>query len=198
MERLISIARAGNKPGPHSVIVSMMLAKSRWFGVCIVSVALLIAGCSRGGPASSAAKRGPCPNPYPAVSRQFSLKTVNEGVQGLGARLVPFPAEEVRVCSYDSRGGSLKGTAVLKQAAATHFEASTNRLRTRTNQPTRPFTCHQFDTSLLTFTTTTKGMAVAVAECGGGVASNGTLTVDSTRTWLDQLAALTMNQPKSG
>jgi len=176
----------------------MMLSKSRWFGACVVSVALLISGCSRGGPANVAATRGSCPNPYPAVSRQFSLKTVNAGVHDLGVRLVPFPAQEVRVCSYLSGGGALTGTAVLKQAVAARFEASANRLQTKTSQPTRPFTCHQFDTYLLTFTTATEGLAVAVADCGGGLASNGTLTVDSTRTWLDQVAAYTAKQPKSG
>jgi hypothetical protein len=175
----------------------MMLAKSRWFGACVVSVALLVAGCSHAGPVDVAAKRGPCPNPYPTVSRRFSLKAVNEGVHGLGASLVPFPAQQVRVCSYDSGGRTLTGTAVLKQAVAAQFEASTNRLQTGTTQPAG-LTCHQFDTSLLTFTTATEGMAVAVADCGSGVASNGTLTLASTRAWLNELTAYTARQSKRG
>ena len=177
----------------------MMLVQRRRFAACVVSVALLVAGCSSflGSSVDVAAKRGPCPTAYPAASRRFSLRTVNAGVHGLDQSLVPFPAEQVRVCNYDASGRTLTGSAVLKQAVAARFEASANRLRTRTTQPTG-FTCHQFDTSLLTFTTASEGMAVAVAECGSGVASNGTLTVASTRTWLNELTAYTAKQSKSG
>jgi hypothetical protein len=175
------------KSGP-SVILVMMVARSRWFAACVVTLMLLVGGCSRpsGSSADDAAKRGPCPTTYPAASRHFSLKAENAGVRGLGTSLVPFPAQQVRVCRYDSGTRKLTGAAELNDADAARLEASANRLRTRTTVPTH-FACHQFDTALLTFTTPTEGMAVAVAECGSGVASNGTLTVTSTRAWLDAL-----------
>ena len=83
------------------------------------------------------------------------------------------------------------GTAVLKQAVAARFEASTNRLETKTTVPTGPVTCPASDMFLLAFTTANEGVAVAVAGCGGGIASNGTLTVASTRAWLGELSAYT-------
>ena len=59
-------------------------------------------------------------------------------------------------------------------------------------------TCRAFGKSLLTFTTATQGVAVAVADCGNGVVSNGTLTVASTRPWLDELAAEAAKGAKRG
>jgi hypothetical protein len=108
-------------------------------------------------------------------------------VHGLGAKLVPFPAQQVRVCSYNW-GGTLIATAVLRQQVAAQFEASTNRLQTKARPPTRRVLCHEVAHSLLTFTTTTQRVDVAVEDCDNGQASNGTLTVDPTRAWLDELA----------
>lgn len=164
------------------------------FGACVVSVALLVAGCSNGGPANIA-NRGRCPSTYPAFSRRFSLKVVNQDIHGLGGRLVPFAAQEVRVCRYDPRGGTLSGTAVLNKVVTARLEASTNRLETSASQPTGPLTCHAFETFLLTFTTATDAMDVAVAGCGRGEASNGTLTVEATQAWLDELTAYTAKRP---
>jgi hypothetical protein len=180
-----------NRDRFHSVVLSVKLGRRRGIGACVVTLALLlVAGCS-GGSTADVANRGPCPKTYPALSRRFSLKAVNEGIDGLEAKLVPISVPQVRVCRYDSRGGALSGTAVLKQAAAARFEASTNRLETRTSPPTARLTCPEFDTFLLAFTTATEGVAVAVAGCGSGIASNGTLTVVSTRTWLNELTAIT-------
>jgi hypothetical protein len=131
---------------------------------------------------------GPCPDANPAVIGQhFSLSALNSGVLGLDTKLVPFDALRVRVCSYGWRGGGeLSGSAVLKSGVAAQFVTSTNRLQTRAHPPRR-LVCHELDTSLLTFTTATKRMDVAVEDCGSGQASNGSLTVNLTQTWRNEL-----------
>ena len=78
----------------------------------------------------------------------------------------------------------------MNKVVTARFEAATNRLETPASPPTGPLACHTFETFLLTFTTATDAMDVAVANCGRGVVSNGTLTVESTSAWLDELTTL--------
>ena len=108
----------------------MMFAKGSAFGACVVSAALLVAGCSsegakqsapttastttttslvRGtGIADGAGPVGPPGNshvvaelgPCPKHDPKLDLVKANAGVLGLHKRLVPVPATSVRVCAY--------------------------------------------------------------------------------------------------
>ena len=152
-------------------------------------------GLTSGGgarPRDVAASLGPCPQANPAiVGQHFSLSAVNAAVVGLDTKLVPITAQRVRVCSYNWGGGTLNRTGELQLSAAAQFEASTNRLKTPAQPPRRGVTCHEFDTSFLTFATAMQRMDVAASDCGRGQASNGPLRVELTRTWLNQVERYT-------
>jgi hypothetical protein len=74
---------------------------------------------------------GPCP----VHDVTTNLGALNRGVAGLGKRLVPIDAVNVRICEYDSHWidgshvvpGNLVESALLKPRAARRFEAETNR-----------------------------------------------------------------------
>lgn len=121
-------------------MLGVMLAKSRLFGACVVSVALLVAGCSSGGgnhatptttiattstatttttvsPSHVVAKLGPCPATLPAESL-IKLPSV---VQSLRQTLVPIAASNVRVCGYGGSANRLVGSSARRLSDAGSF-----------------------------------------------------------------------------
>ena len=96
-------------------------------------MALLVAGCSRGGgnhsaptttnaaPSRVVAVLGGCPQSNPVDS----LTTINRRVAGLGSKLIPIAASGVLICEYRN---TLVGSDVLSDLTASKLEVVANRL----------------------------------------------------------------------
>jgi hypothetical protein len=118
--------------------------------------------------------------------RQF-LNKLNAGVAGIGTKLVPIQAVNVRVCRYDGHG-QLVGAGKFPPAAVAAFLAETNRLpkQAPTNCSGGNFSRYFF----LTFSDGTK-KTVSLGEhdgCGAG-AGNGSLVVSENAKWANEVIA---------
>jgi len=119
---------------------------------------------------------------------------VNAGITGLGTKLMPIAASEVRLCEYVDNGvkrppSRLVGMDLLEPPTAQRFENETNAVRARPALPSCPpsITGYTFDSFVLTFANDSQ-RAVMVADLGcGGDASNGVFAAALTSKWLNEL-----------
>jgi hypothetical protein len=169
-------------------------------------MALLVASCSSGGgnhasptttiatpsstaattttvsPAHLATNLGPCPKDDP-VSLPGRL---NVGIKGLGQKLVPIVALNVRVCRYDPRAPS----TVLKPPDAMRLEAEANRLLIV--KDAIRYNCAPTNPPYFFVTFANDRQQVDVWEDGGcGFITNGVLTVSTTTKWRNELQRYT-------
>jgi hypothetical protein len=93
----------------------------------VVSLAILVVGCSSGGGKQSTPTTsrqltlGPCPKTAPLTD----VTKLNAGVKGLGRVLVPITALRVRLCQYGNNG-RLDAERTLVSSEAVGFEADAN------------------------------------------------------------------------
>ena len=133
---------------------------------------------------------GPCPAIFPRAQ----LSTLNAGVAGVDAKLVPFDATSVRVCTYSLK--SLTGSGTLTGSAATTFETDTNAL----TKAAGPITCAKQNITrlfYLSFQGATQRVHLGESDaCGGGV-SNGTFVAKEAAPWTTEVLHAAAKKPST-
>jgi hypothetical protein len=186
-----------------------MRATRRALGAFLAVAILLATGCSgSGGDRSSATttttsslSSGPYNTEPAPVVADFapcrtrldpSVRDQNEGIHGLGRRLVPIDATRLRVCRYDGQSERLTGTGLLGSPPARQVAIETNALA-----PTLRYTGPGRDTCLasgpvytLTFTDDETQVNVIVVGCLAAL--NGDRLGRPTTRWFNELQHYTI------
>ena len=178
-----------------------MSAKGRVFGACVVSAALLVAGCSSGGGKQSTpttvrrtatstlagptgfesgGPNGPatsCPSERPGES------VPRPPVQGLKQTLVPIAASSVRICEYKVPKQLERSGRVVAPATVKPLEDTANRLPRSTDaacdQPVRA------PSYVATFANEDAQVNLVMDPCG--FVTNGVRGAQSNTKWLNEL-----------
>jgi hypothetical protein len=194
----------------------------------VMAVALVVAGCSGGGgkhasptttiattsstaktrttvsPRHAVADLARCPRRYPPES----LTVLNKGVRGLGVRLVPITALNVRICEYAN--GALVRSEILLPAIAIPFGQATNLLKSLTpHEPVVRCFAPQGPTGptsspasfVVTFASDSRQVTLSggTDPCDGSFGlTNGIFNAATTGTWVTELEHYTIGSTVTG
>jgi hypothetical protein len=106
----------------------------------------------------------------------------NRGIRGIGERMVPITALNVRLCEY-GLDGRLTRVTLLKAAAALRLQAHTNLLRTLVGDGSS--ICHPAQLSFLLIFADDAQQVDVRDFCG--VVVNGAVAAKPTKNWLNEL-----------
>jgi META domain len=172
---------------------------------CVLSTALLVAGCSSGGgkqstPTTAGVRTTTAPgrasltvaDPSPcSTSTPVSTSTLKSEV--LRSKMVPFTAAKVQICRYPI-GVSVVGKLLTAAPAVKQLEDATNRLprlpAARGHRPASKPCRISGSWYFLTFVSDSQRVDVRTDPCAA-LLTNGVLSARSTPTWLDELERYT-------
>jgi hypothetical protein len=168
----------------------------------VVSLAILVVGCSSGGGKQSTPTTarplglGPCPQTEPPIFGPG----FNAGVKGLDKKLVPITAVKVRICRYGGGAFKLEAERTLVSSDAARFEAEVNQFAASiptTLPPPPPNSpsgsqglvgnegCMQGWNHVVTFASDSQKVDIYADGCGA--VGNGVLDAQSAAHWFNEL-----------